>query len=457
MSETKKARAGLEPIRPLVAGVDIGSRQHFVACPPNEDGTKKVRSFDTTTDALRKLVDWLEAEGIESVAMESTGLYWLPLFEMLEARGIEAVLVNARDAHQLPGRPKTDVADCQWLQRLHSCGMLKASFRPMSAYGRIRTLQRQHANLVHERVRAIQWMQKSLDQMNVSIHHAVSDLSGTTGMAIVQAIVEGERDAHVLAALRDKRCKMTESEIAAHLVGTWHEEHLFTLASALRMYRFVEGEVALFEAEIARLFDALAAAERREQQPAPNPNTKKEKNMRSHGELPARDRLWRAAGVDLTCIDGISTEVAQVILAEVGTRLEAFPDERHFVSWLRLCPRTAISGGKTLKKRRNGMGANRVAGALRLAARALRRSPTALGAYFRSASRRQDASVAIFATARKLATLVFRMLRYGTKYVDEGERAFNERFEAQRMRSLESSARQRGFKLVPLAEPASAA
>jgi transposase len=453
MDEKRKKRSvenGLAVLRTHVAGVDIAAREHWVAGPPREDGTANVRRFQTTSDELKAIVDWLEEQQVESVAMESTSVYWIALYELLEARGIEAVLVNARDFHQVRGRPKTDKHDCQWLQRLHSCGLLRGSFRPAESFIPLRALERQRSNLIALRTRYIQWMQKSLDQMNVQVHHAVSDLSGVTGMAIVRAIVGGERRPEVLAELRDPRCKKSAAEIGKHLTGTWREEHLFTLASTLSMFDNNAAEIAKYEAEMGRRMDALRLKELEMVSMPKHPKATKEKELRKRNGLETRERLWRATGKDLTRIDGISADSAQVIVSELGLGVDAFPDERHFVSWLRLCPPTRISGGKPLKTQRNGLSANRISGVLRMAARALANSKTALGSFFRSVSRKKGFSVAIFALARKLATLVYRALRYGNEYVDIGEKAAEALFEARQLATLQSKAKAKGFALVPL-------
>jgi transposase len=447
--KTSSKRPGLTVIRSSVAGIDIGSEEHWVAGPPGADGTANVQRFKTTSEELNALVRWLEERRVESVAMESTGVYWIPLYELLESRGIEAVLVNARDFHHAPGRPKTDRLDCQWLQRLHSCGMLRGSFRPNESFIPLRTLHRQRANLIFQRTRLIQWMQKSLDQMNVQVHHAVSDLGGTTGMAIVRAIVRGERNPESLAALRDHRCKKSEAEIAKYLTGTWREEHLFTLTSTLRQYDSNEDEVAKYDAEIAKRLDALQLKELKEKETPEHPKPLKQKQLRKNGGLETRARLWRAVGKDLTRIDGISADAAQVVVAELGMDVSAFPDERHFVSWLRLCPPTRISGGKLLKTRRNGLSANRCAAVFRMAAVAVSRTKTALGGYFRRSSRAKGYTVAIFSTARKIAQYVYRLLRYGQEYVDIGEKAAEAQYQARRLAALMHEAKAKGFVLIP--------
>jgi transposase len=446
--EVQSEQASLVTIRPLVAGLDVGSKEHWACGPPRVDGTPNVRVFATTTDQLSALADWLCEQGVQSVAMESTYVYWIPVYELLESRGIEVVLVNARHLHNVPGR-KTDMSDCQWLQVLHSCGLLRGSFRPAEAVSRLRALQRQMANLVAERTRCVQWMQKALDQMNVQVHRAVTDITGITGMAIVRDIVKGERDPNQLARHRTGRCRKTRDEMARCLTGTWQEHHLFNLASALRLYDTLEQEIGLYEAQLLEQLEALQTPEAKTIALPAHPNALKERALKSRGEQRLRTTLFRFAGVDLTRIDGISAGAAQIILTEVGPDLSAFPSEKHFISWLRLCPRVPISGGKPVKKRRNVLGASRIAGVLRMAATSLQRSKCALGAAFRRVARHKGGAVAVFATARQLARLVFRMLRHGHDYVDVGESVYERQFELRRLAALTESARNLGFTLVP--------
>jgi transposase len=446
---TRSTPAALPVIQPLVAGIDVGSTQHWV-CGPPQDENPNVRVFGTTTVELNALADWLADQRVKSVAMESTYIYWIPIYELLESRGVEVVLVNARTLHNVPGR-KTDFSDCQWIQLLHSCGLLRGSFRPSESITRMRALHRQMANFVVERSRCVQWMQKALDQMNVQVHRAVTDLTGTTGMAIVRAIVAGERDPARLAQHRDRRCHKSVEEIAKHLTGTWRDEHLFNLAAALRHYDSLQETIASYEARLLEELISLQPAERKQEPVPSHPNRTKERSIRNKGNQEARTTLWRFAGVDLTRIDGIGTGAAQVVLTEVGPNLGAFPTEDHFVSWLRLCPRTPISGGKPIKKRRNGLGANRVASALRMAAVTVQRAKTAIGAAYRRIARHKGAAVAVFATARQLARLIYRMLRYGQDYVDIGEKAYEDQFQARRLTALKENARSLGFTLMEVA------
>jgi len=440
---------GLRVIRERVAGIDLGSAEHWVCCPRRETGEVVLRGFRTTTPELECLADWLEAEQIESVAMESTGVYWIPLYELLESRGFEVVLVNARQLKHVPGR-KTDLEDCQWIQLLHSCGLLRGSFRPAQAICQLRTLERERAGLVGLATQAVQMMQKALDQMNVQVHRAVTDVTGQTGMAMVRAMVAGERDPFRLAALRDRRCRKSEAKMAEHLTGNWRDEHLFNLAKALEWYEFVQGQLADYDAEIGRVLSRLEAGERADREPGPHPQPTKQRALNKRGEQQRRTSLWRVTGVDLTRIDGIAAPTAQVVLSEVGLDLSAFPTEKHFVSWLRLSPKTAYSAGKPLRKRRKGTGSTRVANVLRMAALALKHSPSALGAYFRSIARRKGGGTAVFATARKLAQHLYRMLRFGQDYVDEGAQAYQARHRLKRFQSLTNTANTMGYKLVPV-------
>jgi transposase len=451
-AKTASGRRGgaLRILQPAVAGIDIGSREHWVAGPVGSDGAPNVRAFETTTEQLQALGQWLLAQGVRSVAMESTSVYWIPLYEVLVALGIEVVLVNVRQLHGVPAR-KSDVRDCQWLQQLHSCGLLRGSFRPADAICRLRALTRERSTLVAERTRIVQRMQKALDQMNVQVHHAVTDLTGQTGLAIVRAIVAGERDPQRLAALRDRRCKKSPAEMAAHLTGTWREEHLFNLRMGLRRYDELTAVLAEYDAQLARWMTEQTPAARQTAAIPAHPTPAKAKALARRGEEPLRARLYRWAGVDLTRIDGVGVLAAELILTEIGLDLHAFPDEHRFAAWLRLTPNPARSGGRLLPRRRNGLGATRVATVLRLAASTLVHSQSALGAYGRRIARRKGRAVAIAALARKLAHLIYRALRYGAAYVDIGAAAYEQRYHAHRLSQLTQTARDLGYSLVPVA------
>lgn len=441
------AVTGLPVLRANVAGIDVGSTEHWVCCPAKSDGKANVKTFGSMTCELEALADWMKAEGVVSVAMESTGVYWIPLYELLESRGFEVLLVNARQLSNVPGR-KTDMIDCQWIHLLHSCGLLRGSFRPDEEICQLRALTRECSNLIEERGRALQRMQKALDQMNVQVHRAVSDISGTTGMGILRAIVAGERDPLALAGLRDKRCKKSVADFAEHLRGTWREEHLFNLKMNLELYDKLNEMVETYHHKIAELMQKSEPDERVDQQPPKHPNPTKAKAIVKRGEEDTRQALWRFSCVDLTRIDAISTGAATIVLTEVGPDLRAFPTEKHFASWLRLAPNRQVSGGKVLSKKRNAAGATRIANVLRMCACSLQRSQTALGAQFRRMMRRKGYSVAVFAMARRLAILIYRMLRYGQDYVDQGANAYEDQFKQRKINMLKRMASELGMTLV---------
>lgn len=449
----RKPKQGLRVIQPNVAGIDLGSREHYVCCPPTPEGEPNVQHFGTTTPELYRLADWLKEQGVASVAMESTGVYWVPIYEILESRSFEVLLVNARAISSVPGR-KTDMLDCQWIQMLHSCGLLKGSFRPSDDICALRSLVREKTTMESQRSDWLRRIQKSLDQMNVCVHHAVSDISGVTGMAIIRAIVEGERDPAKLAKLRDKRCRKSEQQIAEELTGNWRAEHLFSLKQALQMYDHICASIAQYDAEIQRTLTALQPPENRALKAPEVANKNKRKNFRARGQEPMREALFRLTGYDLTAIDGIGVDTAETVLSEVGADLSCFPSENHFVSYLKLAPKLAISGGKPVPTKRAGSTTTRLGATFRMAALTLRNSKTALGAEYRRIARRKGASVAVFALARKLAILVYRLLRYGQAYVDEGMQGYEERFKAARIRTCKQIAKDFGLTVL---EPEEAA
>jgi len=442
---------GLPVLRRNVAGIDLGSEQHWV-CAPTLDGSGRERaSFGATTPELIGMAEWLKARQVESVAMESTGVYWIAPHEVLEAQGLQLLLVDTRQLARVPGRDKkTDPTDCEWIQRLHSCGLLRGSFRPEEAVCMLRTLVRDKANLVAESGDWLRRMQKSLDQMNVRVHRAVSDIDGVTGMAILRAIVGGERDAQKLAKLRDQRCSKTEQEIAEQLSGHWREDHLFSLQQALKMYDAVQERIAAYEKEILQRLGEMERDEQRGQTAPPLQNTTKAKTIKKRGQEPMRQALYRMSGVDATHIDAIGVETLEVVLSEYGPDLSRFPTEKQFVSHATLSPHVPTSGGKRLRKRKRNSASTRVAAALRMAALSLRHSQTALGAYYRRMARRLGGDIALFATARKLATLIYRLLRWGQPYVDEGAKAYETRYRQQRIGRLAATAKELGYQLAPI-------
>jgi len=402
--QERDAIDGFPVLRHDVAGIDLGSKSHWV-CAPTVDGKgREVWEFGATTPELEKMVQWLKERKVASVAMESTGVYWIAVEEVLERQGFEVLLVDPRELARVPGRRKTDRLDCKWIQRLHSCGLLRGSFRPKEHIAMLRTLVRDKGSLVAERADWIRRMQKSLDQMNVRVHRAVADLEGKTGMGIVRAIVAGERDPLRLAKFRDPRCRQSEEQIAAQLTGHWRADHLFSLGQALKMHDAIEERMQAYDQEILRKLAEMEREDCRGQQPPKLKNPNKAKAIKKRGEEAMRQAFYRMSGVDLTAIDAIGVGAVQAVLTEYGPDLSAFPDEKQFVSHLTLAPNKPLTGGKTMKKRRKrGSASTRVAEALRMAAASIRHSDTALGAYYRQIARRIGADVAVFATARKLA------------------------------------------------------
>jgi len=439
-------RDGFPVLRREVAGIDIGSEEHWVCAPARTGDGREVERFSATTPGLERLIAWLQDRGVTAVALESTGVYWIVPHEMLEHAGFDVLLVDTRELRRVPGRPKSDRRDCEWLQRLLSCGLLRSAFRPPEAVSLLRTLVRDRATLIAERADWLRRMQKALDQMNVRVHRAVADLDGATGMAIVRAIVGGERDPQRLAALRDPRCHKTEAEIAEQLTGHWRADHLFSLQQGLKMYEAITERVADYEREILR---QLAAMAQTDDTPPPPTKVNKARLIKTRGEEPLRQALYRMSGVDLTTIDALGVETVNVILSEYGPDLSRFPTEKQFISHLRLAPHRAISGGKPVRhQKKPPRGSARVTAALRMAATALRRSQSALGAYYRRIAQRLGADVAVFATARKLAQRVYRVLRWGQVYVDEGAALYEIRYRQARIRRLAATATNLGYVLV---------
>ena len=442
---------GLPVVRPNVAGIDLGSERHWVCSPTREGQGREVAAFGATTAELLEMAEWLKARKVASVALESTGVYWIAPMEVLEGQGLEVLLVDTRQLARVPGRDKkTDPTDCEWLQRLHSCGLLRGSFRPSEAVCMLRTLIRDKARLVAEQGDWLRRMQKSLDEMNVRLHRAVSDIDGETGLAILRAIVGGERDPGKLAQLRDPRCHKSQAEIAEQLRGHWREDHLFSLKQGLKMYEAIDEQIGDYQQEILRQLEQMQAEQLRGQKPPKLDNPQKAKAIRKRGEEPMRDALYRISGVDLTALTGIGVETAQVILSEYGGDLSRFPTESEFVQHIRLAPYTPSTGGKPLKKKhRPNTASTRVRQALEMAAQSVGRTDTALGAQFRMLARRKDRGIATFATARKLAVLTYRALRWGQRYVDEGAEAFERRYHLIRITSLKAKVKQLGYELIP--------
>jgi transposase len=435
-----KSRQALTLTHPNAAGIDIGSASHYVAVPPDRDD-EPVRKFASFTVDLHRLADWLEACGVETVAMESTGVYWIALFEVLDARGFTVLLVNARHVKNVSGR-KSDVLDCQWLQQLMSYGLLRGAFRPADAVCVLRSYSRQREMLLGSQSRHVQHMQKALVQMNIQLSTVISDVAGATGQRILRAILAGERNGHVLADLRDARIQASADEIAKSLQGNWREEHLFALKQAVALFDFYATQLAECDAVIENQLIALAV---HADTPLPG---KKRSRARNEPRFDLRERLFQMCGVDLTRIDGINVTTALVVMSEIGVDMTRFETVKHFTSWLGLCPGTKITGGKLLsgKTKRS---ANRAAQALRLAAAALRTSKSALGAYFRRMCSRMDKPKAITAAAHKLARLIYTLLTKGQEYTDQGQDYFEERYRQRVLHNLTQRAAKMGMRVVP--------
>lgn len=432
----------LSVIHPYAAGIDIGANEHWVAVPGSDPAL--VRRFGGCTADLEQLADWLASYGVTTVALESTGVFWIPLFELLESRGFDVRLVDARQMRRIPGRPKTDVHDAQWLQRLHTYGLLAAAFRPDEPVCVLRSYLRQRALLVTYAAQHIQHMQKALTLMNVKLQHVVTDITGVTGMAIIRALVAGQRDPVELAKLRNDRCGHSEADIARALYGNWRAEHLFALKQAVELYDFYHKQIAACDQHIERQLRQFE--DKSHGQPVPA-KTRRERRGGNRPAFDVRGSLYRMAGVDLTVIEGIEESTALVVLSEIGTDMSRWPSAKHFCSWLGLCPDHRISGGKVLSRRTKPC-ANRAATALRLAAYALSRSQSALGAFLRRLKARVGAPKAITATAHKLARLVYSLLKHGTAYVTQSMDEYERRYRERVVHNLTRRAKELGYALV---------
>jgi transposase len=416
-------------IHPHAAGIDVGAKEHVVAVPSDRD-SQPVRTFTAFTPDLHELGRWLKRCGIETVALESTGIYWISLYEVLEQHGFEVRVVNARHVKNVPGRTKTDVLDCQWIQKLHSFGLLKGSFRPDQQIRKLRTYMRLRDNLVVERTQAVHHMQKALFEMNVQLSNVVSDIVGESGLRIIEAILAAERDPEQLAALCSTRIKASRQTVAKSLHGNWDEALLFCLKTALETYRFSQNKIQDCDDCIQH---HLAEFESRGQLPHPSQDLKAQ--------------LHRVCGVDLTKIPGIKEQAAQIIISEVGLDMGNWNTEKQFSSFLGLCPNNLITGGKILRRATRKV-YNRAADTLRLCAQSLTHSKSALGAKYRRLRARLGAPKAIVAMAHHLARLVYRMLRYGEKYVEKGIEHYEQKFRLQRIKWLKKEAQSLNLQLV---------
>jgi len=452
---TRKTRkqegpAGLDVVHPNAAGIDVGSGEMWV-CVPAGRAPERVRRFGTVTSQLQAIADWLHACGVETVAMESTGVYWIALFQILESRGFAVYLVNARHVKNVPGRRKTDRLDCQWLQKLHACGLLRASFRPTDRVCALRSLLRQRDTLIRMASRHIQHMQKALREMNVLLDQVTTDITGTTGMRIIDAILGGCRDYAQMARLRDPRLHASEEQIAEALRGDYRPEHLFVLKQALAAYRFVWEQIQQLDAEVEQTLNALVQHAGKSAVALPEAGlTGCEKRRGNAPDYDVQTYLYRLTGVDLTRIPGLAAAAIQSLISETGVDMSRWPTEKHFASWLGLAPDPKISGGQIIGQTRRHV-QSRAARVLRVGAMTLRRSPTWLGAFYRRIKARAGGAMAITATAHKLAVIYYTMLRTNQEYRALSAIDYEQRFQERMLRNLKRRAKQCGFELVAVA------
>jgi transposase len=445
--EEAHAFSGMSRIHPHAAGVDIGAIE-IVACVSGNENTQIVRAFGNYTVDLQALAQWMKSHQIKTVAMESTGVYWIPLFEELERQGFECLLISSRSLRRVAGR-KSDITDAQWIQTLHTYGLLEGSFRPQGDLVALRTLLRHRSQLVEHRSPHIQHMQKALLQMNVQLSQAVTDVTGLTGQKIIRAILAGERDPQTLAALREPGCKKSAEEIGRALTGTWREEHLFILSQSMMLYDFYTEQIQACDLEIERLYGLTRPdLDSGEVQPL----TKRKKNSHSknvpHHPEEIRKHLKRISGVDLSLVDGFGVSLAQTVIMEVGTDMSKFPDEKHFCSWLGLAPKHEISGGKVLKN--NTLKTkNRAGQAFRMAAQSVKQAECVFGVFYRRLKARLGPSQATVATAHAIARVVYRMLKYQVEYEPLNVNEYQKHYEEQQIKYLKKRAAKFGFQLLP--------
>ena len=442
MANRRSSSTGLPVIHDRAAGIDIGSRFHVVAVAPDQS-EDPVQTFQAFTNDLERMADWLVALGIKTAAMESTGVYWVAVYEILESRGIEVIVANARDARAVPGR-KTDVNDAQWLQRLHACGLLRPSFRPGRDIAALRAYLRLRERHLDYAAAHIQHMQKALTFMNLQLHHVVSDVTGVTGMKIIRAIVSGQRDPKVLAQMRDVRCKASIETVCAALIGNYQPEHVFALQQALELYDFYQARVGDCDAKIAEVLTVLTA----EKSPpsAPIPKARHRTIAGNAVNFDVRPALYQLVGVDLTQIHGLGPYLALRLIGECGTDMSRWKTAKHFTSWLTLSPGSKISGGKVLSAHTRKT-TNRVVAHLRLAAVTVGRTDTALGAFYRRLSARIGKAKAVTATARKIAILFYNAMRFGLDYQDPGASHYEQKYRERVIKQLHRRAAAFGFTL----------
>lgn len=435
----------LDQINLNAAGLDIGAAEIW-ASVPEDRSEQPVQVFEHFTVDLHRLADWLAACGIDTVAMESTGVYWIPVYDILEARGFEVYLVNARHIKSVTGR-KTDVLDCQWIRQLHTYGLLKASFRPEAEMRALRSYLRHRDNLIRYRSAHIQHMQQALQLMNLPLTNVISDITGQTGMQIIRAIIAGERDPVKLAQYRDPRCRSSQADIAKALTGHYRPQYVFMLKQAVELYDMYSQQLQACDAEIERQYSAIKPIFDEPLPPLP-PAPKKYRRQGSAPDYDLRAYLYQLTGVDLTQIDGLDTLLIQTIVSEVGLDMSKWPTVKHFTSWLHLAPYNDISGGKVLRSR-TVKTQNRATHAFKLAAQSLSRSHSALGGYYRRMRAKHGSPKAVTATAHKLARIFYHMLKYRQAYHDPGQDYYEQQYRERTINNLRRRAKELGLDLVP--------
>lgn len=442
-SPKKSTQSQLRVMHPNAAGIDLGAREHWVCVPP-ESTENNIRCFGCTTPDLLALADWLIDCGVKTVAMESTGVEWIPLFQILSERNLQVYLVNAKTVKNVPGR-KSDVIDCQWLQQLHNYGLLAPSFVPEGEIAVLRSYIRQRENLIRSASSQIQRMQKALTQMNLQLHKVISDITGVTGLNIIRGIISGERNPQVLAKLAHRRIKSSAQQIEAALTGNYREEMVFILHQELSLYEFYQQQIAAVDSEIEKCLSKFPSAT-----DTPVPSSKKKYRRRStHPPFDLRSHLYRITGVDFTQIDGLDVLTVQTIISEVGLDPTKFKTDKHFISWLGLCPGCRITGGR-VKSSQTRKVVNRAATSFRLAAQAVSRSNSALGAFYRRISARAGAPKAITATAHKIARIFYALWTTKQSYQDQGADYYEQQYRQRVIKHLEKKAQSFGFQLVEL-------
>ncbi len=432
---------------PDLAGIDVGSREHYVSVPPNRS-ERPVRTFGCTTPDLCAMADWLKVCGITQVVMESTGVYWIPVAMVLEDAGLQVALVDARESHRLSAR-KTDVHDCQWIRQLYACGLLRSVFRPAPEMVPLRSYWRQRQELISLCATSLHHMQKALELMNVQLHKVISDIAGHTGMRIIRAIVSGQREPEQFVKMIHPNCKASSEQFVKALTGHYASEQLFALRQAVGRYDLYHEQIEELDRELERgLQTHPASADPSQESPGPGkPRLAKPRKNQAHFDLAAEVR--RITGVDLTQIEGIDALTAFTVISEQGVDMSRFPTEKHFASHLGLCPNHSITGGR-VRKRSTRRVHSRAAQALHLAAQSLARSKTALGAFYRRLRARTNAAKAIVATAHKLAKLIYRMLKYGEQYVARGQDEYEKHYRERQLKNLKRQAKNLGYELLVL-------